>query len=174
MQHSGKSQLITISDWADAATALLRHFLHTQLEVTVADAVTRAELVQQWTLTDSVTWVTALVDDEFNTQMKWARSTDDAFARLAVMIGKRFGEHFPNVDWTDGDSEAMARIRDELTYEMDPITILVAEFVNGLVGPNPWWVWSLEFRHDLLLIESDEDYRIKLFNEKVAAGEWKI
>lgn len=174
MQHPGKSHLITISDWADAVTALMRRYLYLQLNATALDDSTSSDLAQLWTMDDSVRWVSDYIDDAFNCQMEWARDSDASFGNVMRTVAEKFGKYFPDVNWSEDDDKQYIAIRDDFICQLDPVVIMIDEFVTERVQPNPWYVWHLHFRYDLLLVEPDEDYRIKIFNDKIASGEWKL
>lgn len=170
MQHP-KSQLVNMNDWADAATALIRHFIHETLEAYVTDPVTLQDIVNKWTMSDSVRWVQAYLDDEFNRQMKWAKETSAAddlmLIALTEILMPYLGEGMEN-------KKNQRHLLDAIVDATDPVVIIITEYVVDVVRPNPWWVWSIRYRYDVALVESDEDYRIHVFNEKVESGEWSL
>lgn len=175
MQQPAKSQIITLRDWADVATALIRRFMQLRLEDATDDPATIQALIDQWTIEDSVRWVGTLLDDEFNNQMRWSASSDLAFTGLLLEMKTKYAQYLPDVlDEERSNKRQRREFLEDLICELDPITIVVGEFVASVVSPNPWWVWSLHLRGDVVLVESDEDYRIKIFNEKVETGEWSV
>lgn len=161
MQSLIKSQIITLRDWSDIATALIRQFIHTKLEEEGHDPDELHRLTEQWTIDSSLPWVWQMLDDEFSRQMKWSANADIALDGLAAFLGEMYVNDFGPQSNSSNESTFI----EELIYELDPITIAVGEFVHSIVSPNPWWVWSVHMRGDVVLIESGEDYRIKLFHD---------
>jgi hypothetical protein len=171
MHHQPKSHILNMSDWADAVTALVRHFAYVTLEPYVTDSQTLHDLTTQWTMKHSIQWTQAQLDDEFNRQLMWARSTNASDAVILEYLTALFKDHMGDVISDAAHQETLLHDVIELT---DPVVVLISEVVSDLVSPNPWWVWSMRYRYDIVLIESDEDYRVKIFNDKIESGEWSL
>lgn len=171
MQHHPKSHIITLSDWADATTALVRRFIYVTLEPYVTDPDTLQELANQWTMKHSVKWVQAFLDDEFNRQMKWSKGTTGADALILPYLTQIFRPHMG--DKVD-ERKPQKQLLNDIIEMTDPVVIVIGEFVIEMVSSNPWWVWSIRFNYDVALIESDEDYRVKVFHEKIDSGDWSL
>jgi hypothetical protein len=170
MQNPLKSQLMNMHDWADITTALVRQFIYETLEphTTPSDKDT---VSQTWTMKQSIQWVQAQLDDEFNRQMAWASATTAADDVLMDFLSELFSTELGPEITTKKNQKKLLNNLIELT---DPAVIVIGEAVADLVQPNPWMVWSIRYRYDIALIEPDDDYRIKIFNQKVEAGDWKL
>lgn len=167
MHPHTKSQIITLSGWADIATALIHSFLYTQLEEYSPDPEVVEKLSLKWTIKDSTHWVGVMLDDEFNRQMAWADGTDVAFDSIMLQMSEKYGSALPQILHLDKPNKTQRTLfLEDLIVTLDPVTVVIGEFVSDLVKQNPWWVWSIHGRGDVVLLESDEDFRIKMFNQK--------
>lgn len=126
MQQPAKSQIITLRDWADVATALIRRFMQLRLEDATDDPATIQALIDQWTIEDSVRWVGTLLDDEFNNQMRWSASSDLAFTGLLLEMKTKYAQYLPDVlDEERSNKRQRREFLEDLICELDPITIVV-------------------------------------------------
>lgn len=157
-----------------------RHCLDPQFSIHPTRRVqSRPEVVEKlslkWTIKDSTHWVGVMLDDEFNRQMAWADGTDVAFDSIMLQMSEKYGSALPQILHLDKPNKTQRTLfLEDLIVTLDPVTVVIGEFVSDLVKQNPWWVWSIHGRGDVVLLESDEDFRIKMFNQKIETGEWSI
>ena len=163
MYPTVKSQIINLEDWVEVASALMREHLYVELPDFPTEKVDDA-----WNYRVAQRWVGLYLNDEFNARMKWSKVSSDAedYAIDQLLLGLTDGEENVNL-------RKMKRwLHDNLYEALDPVVILITEAVHEIVAPNPWWVWLPHINRGIAVMESVEDYRIRVFHEKLDAGEW--
>jgi len=154
MQEALRTSIVDLGQWIDMTKAAVDCFVLREFGIDEIDD-------NLWSMDVAHRWIRLKIDDELNVQMKWARESFDADDHLSDTILSLVREH--------GGEKAV----DKLYEVLEPTEIFIANLVDQHTGDNQWRIWHTHFRSDWVVLECDEDYRIKVFNEKVASGEWE-
>lgn len=100
--------------------------------------------------------------------MEWSAKTDKAFEYVEAWVKKAPIHKSKFISSIDMD-EVIHSVGIE---ELDPIHLIIYENIFELVNPNRWMVWTAYCTNDIVVATPDEDYRIKIFNEKKESNEW--
>jgi hypothetical protein len=115
-----------------------------------------------WSYAIAQRWVRLKVEDELNGRLRWARRTslsDDLLDETIISYLR---------------SQGTVELIDRFYEALDMSELYIGNLIQESIGENDWRIWHTYFRADWLIMEYDEDYRIKVFNEKVASGEWEV
>ena len=154
-QETLKSSIVNLKEWIDMTKAAVDYTVLTRLGIEEIDD-------DIWSHAVVRTWFEYAIEDELNDRLEWAKTTAQANAHLEATIFRYVRQH-GNEDDIDAVTQAMLP-------SVNYINALIAEHV----GTWSWRIWHTYFRYDWVVLECDEDYRIKVFNEKVESGEWEV
>lgn len=155
MQEKLKSSIYNLHDWIDVSKAIADSLVLSEFNIEELD-----ELV--WSYQLAHRWVQLRVEDELNGMMEWAKPTFEADALLQSTIVAFIRQH--------GDET----IVDKFYEQLQTVDRHIVNLIEYHVSDSPWHVWHTKFVSDYMLLECDEDYRIKVYNEKVASGAWRV
>lgn len=119
----------------------------------------------QFTLSDALQIVQAMVEDFLNYQMHWTRqATCDALTnqRLAVL--------FPYWD----DERAVKAAQHYHTAVLEQIFDTVGQVVQQFVPNKTWTMWYVSKYGRDMTIERGEDYRVLDWQRRMDSGEWTM
>lgn len=155
MQEILKSTIIDLSQCTDMTKAIVEYFVLSELNVSELDE-------SVWSYALAHKWISLKIEDEINTRLEWAKNSRFSEELLNDTIVKFIKKH--------NDEELVDRFYEAL----DMADLYVSNIVQEVIGENNWRIWHTYFQADWVYFECDEDYRIAVFNEKVAAGEWEV
>jgi hypothetical protein len=103
------------------------------------------------------------IDDEFSAMMKWSKRSTNADTYLVKEL-ERSIELLTNEKFDDRN-EINSEVLDLIYQEVDVVNCLLIQKCNEVISPNPWFVWTIKTNNDVVLLESDYDYRIKIVED---------
>lgn len=156
MQEMLRSTIHDLSQCADMTKSIVDCFVLKELGIGELDE-------DFWSYDIAVEWVRLKLDDVINCRLKWAQSTNQSDALLERTILRFLRDE-------DDNGELLDRFYESL----DLSELYINNLVQDTIGENEWRIWYLTYRNDWVVMEYGEDYRIKVFNEKVASGEWEV
>jgi hypothetical protein len=151
-----KSAILDLQHWIDATTSAIFYLLQEQLG---------AEEIPPnvWSRRHSRDFLYKAMVDTLNSSMKWCKlKTNLSGDFLDETLGEYFRQH--DVD----------HLMDEVIQLLDNVEIHVRSEICDRTAVNPWQIWDIKLMGEYVILDRDEDYRIQIFNEKVAAGDWSL
>lgn len=151
-----KSAILDLQTWIDATTSAIFYVIR---EHTGVDEVDRTI----WSRQHSREFLYKLMVDSLNSAMAWCKLRTSLSGDF---LNETLGKYFQ-------DNE-VPHLMDEVIQMIDRIEIHITGEITERVSLNPWRIWHIQLLGEYVILERDEDYRIQIFNEKVAEGKWSL
>lgn len=156
MQDMPRTSIHDLGQCVDMTLSVVNCFVMKELNLEELD-------VSVWSKSIAEKWVHQRIEDELNSRLRWTKSyqqADDILNDTIVAFIKSL--------------KGGRTLLDRFYETLDVAELFISSILDEAIGDHDWLVWHTHHRHDWVVFEPGEDYRIKVFNEKVASGEWEV
>lgn len=117
-----------------------------------------------------------VIQDELDSTAKWKKEDEktDLLAEHIYTLYIGILQAELNISVDSIREAVIRRSADELLQIIDPIVTDIIEIVSEITHNDEWWIWTLRVGNDYVVLQSEEDWRVRIFNQKIASGEWKL
>lgn len=172
---SYRSKIVDIYQWRKILFHVVDNFIEDNFDL---DEVERRK---NWCESKSSNFVFFMVVDSLDRALAWRNCNNqvesmanDLFKLVLYTLHAKTGNKNNGVIGLE-DIVVPKKLLDNFFITIDPITILIDELIIDTTSDNVWWHWDIEyFPKDSVVFKSMGDFRINLFNKKIADGEWSI